>query len=390
MYTNQPLETTNKLKTQIPLLLLSIFSYFVVVGIAAVTFPVILKTNGVSETLIGFSDNIKIIAGMIILTVLPRIAHKLGIVGAGIFSLILYGASLLVLPIYYNYFIWAIFMSFFGAGFIVFRTMEETLTNIIASNHNRGRIMGMTSTAMLAGVSTGPVLVKFLGVTEYKTFVIAFILSVISGVCFYLVRDGQEDIKPSKKLHLVKHMKELPMVFFSKFILEFFVQVIFVFGVIYSMEHGYKAEDGGLFITFFSLSGFLNVFIGHIVDKVKSRYTTMAIGVLILFVTMAVLPFVIQYRLLSYPLFLIFGFGASMIFLSSMSILNSFYSKSDLVSANSALTITDSVGMILAGILTGISIDLFGIEGFFLPMLVLAICYLLFGLVFLLINNKKI
>ncbi|MFC1659065.1 MFS transporter [Pseudomonadota bacterium] len=389
MYTNQPIETKNKLKTQIPILILSIFSYFVVVGIAAVTFPVILKTNNVTETLIGFSDNIKIISGLIILTVLPRIAHSLGIIGAGIFSLVLYGVSLLLLPIYQNYLIWAVLMALFGAGFIVFRTMEETLTNIIASNHNRGRIMGMTSTAMLAGVSIGPVLVKFFGVTEYKTFVIAFVLSVISGICFYLLRDGQGDVKPSKKLNLVKHVKELPMVFFSKFVLEFFVQVLFVFGVIYSMEKGYKAEDGGLFITFFSLSGFLNVFIGHMVDKVKSRYITMTIGVLILFITMTVFSFIVQYKLLSYLLFFIFGFGASMIFLSSMSILNSFYNKSNLVSANSALTITDSIGMISGGILTGISIDLFGIQGFFLPMAILGVIYVLFGL-FYYIPRKKV
>jgi len=380
MYENRALETKNKLKTQIPILLLSIFSYFVVVGIAAVIFPVILKNNGVGETLIGFSDNIKIISGLIILTMLPRIAHKLGIVGAGIFSLVLYGIALLLLPLYQNYLIWIILMSLFGAGFIVFRTMSETLTNVIASDHNRGRIMGLTSTAMLAGVSTGPVLVKFLGVTEYKTFIIAFVLSVISGICFYCLRNGQGDVKPSKKLNLVKYVSELPMVFLSKFVLEFFVQVIFVFGVIYSMEKGYKAEDGGLFITFFSLSGFLNVFIGHVVDKVKSRYTTMTAGVFMMFIAMGIFPFAIQSKLLTYPLFFIFGIGASLIFLSTMSVLNSFYGKKDLVAANSALTMTDSIGMISAGILTGISIDLFGINGFFLPMGVLAVVYVLFGL----------
>ena len=110
-------------KTKILFLLLSIMFYFIVVGMSAVLVPLILKANNISKTLIGFSDNIKIITGLLMLAILPKIASKMGIVATGIFSLILYGISILLLPFYKNFFIWSVLIFFYGAGFIIFRTI---------------------------------------------------------------------------------------------------------------------------------------------------------------------------------------------------------------------------------------------------------------------------
>jgi MFS family permease len=368
-------------KNTIFLLLTSVYSYFIVVGIAAATFSVILKFNNVTESLIGLSDTIKIVSGMAILLILPRIASKLGIISTAIISLLLYGITILILPFYQNYFSWAILIGLFGAGFVVFRTMEETLTNVIASNENRGKLMGYTSTAMLAGVSTGPILVKILTPQNYMVFVIAAVLSLISGICFLALKKEENGVKPSKKLNIIKYVKENTIVFFSKFVLEFYVQAVFVLSVVYAIEKGYKAENAVLFITFFSLSGFLNFIMGNVINHVHNKYAYMKFGVFAMIILMASLPFIIFSPILTYTMFFFFGIcGSGIVFLTTMSIINSRYGKEDLAAVNSALAIIDSVAMILGGTLTGISMDIFGVNGFTYPMLALGVLYIIYAI----------
>lgn len=375
--------------SKIFLLISSVFCYFIVVGLSAVILPLILKFNNVSDLLIGFSDNVKVIAGLVILMVLPKIASKFGIVGTGVLSLALFGISILLLPFYYNYIIWLILMFLFGAGFIVFRTMEESLTNVIVNNKIRGKIMGYIATAMLAGLSIGPLLPKIFGVTNYINFVVSFILIFISAVCFVMLKQSQGYVKPSANFQLFRFIKEMPLVFLSKFIMEFVIQVVFVFLVIYVIETtNYSAENAGLFITYFSLSGLLNIFVGKFIDKFTNKNALMVFGVFVLFICLALLPLTLKFSIvLSYILFFIFGlFGSGLVFLSSMYILNSSYQKKDLVSANSALTFSDAIAMISGSFLTGISMEIFGARGFFVPILALSVLYIIFCLCYFRMN----
>lgn len=385
--------TKKTLWNEIAVLSISVFCYFVALGILTVSLPVILNENGVSKTLIGVSDNIKIISGLLALLIIPKIAHNLGIVKTGIVSLILYGFSILLLPLYQNYTLWLVFISIFGIGFVVFRTMEETLANVLASNKNRCDVMGITSTAMLSGIALGPVITRYVGVTNYWSFVIAFILVVISIVFFSLLKGTDAKIKSSEKTQVWKFIKEQPVVFLSKFTLEFFIQAIFLFLVLYSIMEGHSAETAGLFIAYFSLSGIFNYVTGELVNKVQNRYITMILGVLFMFAMIEILPWAIKVRQFTNALFFLFGLlGCSVVFLSTLSILNSHYDKEDLVAANSALTIFDSIGMILAGLLTGLAIDRFGIFGFYIPMACLALFYIVFIVIMILagkIDFKK-
>ena len=62
---------TIRSKNKLLLLIISIFAYFITVGMSAVLLPIILKTNNVPDFLIGFSDNIKVFVGLLILIIIP-------------------------------------------------------------------------------------------------------------------------------------------------------------------------------------------------------------------------------------------------------------------------------------------------------------------------------
>ena len=365
-------------KTKILFLLLSVMFYFIVVGMSVVLIPLILKANDVSKTLIGLSDNIKIITGLLMLAILPKIASKMGIVATGIFSLILYGVSMLLLPFYKNFFIWSILIFFYGAGFIIFRTMEETLANIVATNKNRARIMGLIATFMLAGLSFGPIIFS---ISSYINYIIAFVFLMLSAGFFSFLKSFQGNVKPTASFNLWKYLKEMPVVFFSKFILEFIIQSIFVFSIIYTIETtNNTSENAGLYITCFSLSGFLNVFVGRFVDKFNNKNKLMIFGVFFIFISMFLFPLTLKINIiLTYILFFLFGLcGSSLVFLSTMYILNSSYVKKDLVSANSALTFSDAIAMVSSSFFTGLAMQYFGANGFFVPIVVLFLIYTIF------------
>lgn len=377
---------------KIYLLLLSVFFYFIIVGLSAVLLPIILNSNNISEFLIGLSDNVKVISGLFILIILPKIANKLGIVEIGIISLFLYAISLLLLPFYYNYLWWLFLIFLFGAGFIVFRTMEETLANVIANNKNRGKIMGYVSTSMLCGLSVGPIIPKIFGANSYLNFVIGFLCACISAVCFLKLKTSQGYVKPATNFKFFKFLKEQPLVFFSKFILEFLIQIIFVFIVVYVIKTtNYSVENAGLIITAFSLSGFFNAFVGNFVDKIKNKNIAMIFGVFIMFACFILFPLTLKISIiLTYILFFVFGLcGSSLVFLSSMFLLNSSYKKRELVGANSALTVNDTIAMISGSFFTGISMKFFDTYGFFIPMYLLLFLYILFCFYYFLIKEKN-
>jgi predicted MFS family arabinose efflux permease len=118
---------------------------------------------------------------------------------------------------------------------------------------------------------------------------------------------------------------------------------------------------------------------GNVVNKIENKYTYMKFGVFVMIALMASLPFIIYSPIATYTMFFFFGLcGSGIVFLTTMSILNSRYEKEDLVAVNSALTITDSIGMILGGTLTGISMDVFGVNGFIYPMLALGVIYIIY------------
>ena len=70
------------------------------------------------------------------------------------------------------------------------------------------------------------------------------------------------------------------------------------------------------------------------------------------------------------------GSGISTINISCSSILNNHYKKSGMLSANSSLWVFGSAGMFLSSLLIGISMQKFGNDGFFIPILGVLILYI--------------
>ena len=106
----------------------------------------------------------------------------------------------------------------------------------------------------------------------------------------------------------------------------------------------------------------------------------MIFGVFFIFISMFLFPLTLKINIiLTYILFFLFGLcGSSLVFLSTMYILNSSYEKKDLVSANSALTFSDAIAMVSSSFFTGLSMQYFGANGFFVPIIVLFLTYILF------------
>ena len=72
-----------------------------------------------------------------------------------------------------------------------------------------------------------------------------------------------------------------------------------------------------------------------------------------------------------------------------MFILNSSYKKSELVGANSALTISDAIAMISSSFFTGISMKFFNSNGLFIPVYLLLFLYVVFCFYYFLIKEKN-
>lgn len=354
---------------------LSMFFFAAVTGIASIVFPVFFRSQNISNSMIGYLDNLKVLSGVLVLFVLPIITKKIGIINSGILTLLCYSIPFIFFPILKL----SMLIAFYGIGLIVFRVLLESITNMITTDEKRGRVFSILILAVSFGAGTGPIIVKIFGVNNILSYWSAIILILISGLFFLTFKNQNLEVLEKKKIDFLKYLKKFPIIFVSRFISEFLVQTMFVFGVIYGIMNNYSPENAGLFITFFCISGYIfNYPIGYFIDKYKKYRSTLLSGLIILFSSILLLKFFIISKIISYLLFFIFGIGSSIISISSTAILNNICKKDEILMSNTALWISGCIGMLFSSFLTGISIQIFGADGFFVPILFLlfiSICF---------------
>lgn len=358
-------------------LMISMFAYSIVISMTSILTQSLFKANDISSSLVGYMDNVKILVGMVILCSLPSITKKIGIVLSAIMILFFYGLPLLFFKTVSSTFGFFVCMGSYGVGIVAFRAVLESVINMITTDAQRSRIISLLALSYIAGISCGSLLVDIFGIESYLSFILDFSFVLISAGFFWKFRNYKLKIEKKARLNLMRHFAVLPMVNVSYFIMNFLRQALFVFGIFYALSNGYTTAQSALFITFFSISGyFINYPVGFILDKTKKHYLVMISSVFVCIISWLSLKFAISNRVISYILLFILGSGISTINISCSSILNNHYKKSGMLSANSSLWVFGSVGMFLSSLLIGISMQKFGNDGFFIPILGVLILYI--------------
>lgn len=162
-----------------------------VAGIAmGLTWPLlalILKYQGVSNSMIGFSSATQSLAVFLVAPIAPRLAVRFGLVPTILACIAVTLTTLLLLPLFPNVYAWFPIRLMLGADSITLFIATETWVNQFTSNQTRGRVIGLFGLLWSAGFATGPMIIGVTGVHGWWPFLVAATLIALAAIPIPLV-----------------------------------------------------------------------------------------------------------------------------------------------------------------------------------------------------------
>lgn len=366
---------------EIWLILLSIFLFAAAYGINMVCFPSVLMSHGVDAKKIGLAFAIDISGGILMSFFLSKFVARLGILLSLRLCAIIYGAAILLIYFYQNFYLWLAFALIMGAIWFAYVITRQSWLNMLSDKKNRSVILGFFSLAISLGLAAGPVIVRFCGAINYLSFVISALLVAFSVLCLQPLKDHKQVQVEAKKISLREFFKTNPRCFLGRFFLDFQTYLLMTGSVLFGHEIGLTPEDSGLLITAYLLSCFADVIAGFLLKK-NSAYKLINIGFLLgLSCFLLVIFFHKSYAFL-FALYFFFGVAIALIFVSVYKLTNDDYSAEKLVAANATFQIVGALGSISGSTIGGLLINFFGAVGFPLAMVLSSIFYLIFLVVY--------
>lgn len=365
-------------------LYLSFFLFACAVGINLVTFPSLLKLHKVSAFQVGLAFTFEVAGVGLMSFFINKIANRYNIIKVLTINTIVYCSIILSIFFYFNYFWWLLMVFVLGCCWLTFVIIRMSWLNYLVSNEDRGVALGIFSALISAGVAIGPVIVSFVGSTNYLSFAISAILVILSFISLFVIRDSIMPEIDSEPISLIKFYKKNPNSFLSRFFLDFTTYTVVSLAVIFGTLVGFSNENSGLLITAYMASGFFDIFVGFMLKKVapKKLINIGYLGCLCCFLLVSLYQGSFIYLL---TVFFIFGLFIACIYVSVFKMMNEDYSNSELVGANATFQLVGTLGSLFGSLIGGFMIEIFGAQGF--PIL---ICFgALFYLTFLVIYEKK-
>ena len=368
---------------------ISTFIVSVSVGMNAIIFPLTMKDQGLSNSVIGTILSLEIAASLLVCLLLTRILALLKITAGFIIASVVRVCALLALMMFQDTTSWIVFIFLHGVGVFTFLILLQTWANAIPFKKFKGLMVALYSTAISLGVAVGPLVFKMLPEAS------VYLQSFLDGV-FTLQLQNPEVQIPFLASALISAVSLIPVLFaialVPNFDLEKSVRVLPVikkspavmfavtmagvsyFGVssfitLYGIRNGLPVESSALLLTAFMLGSLiLEAPFTFLSDFIDRRYMIM-MSVLVSIICAVALPITIYQSYQAYALLFIWGGIIGVVYSVTLTILGERHRGDELVAANAGYSLMESLGGMVGVMLIGFSMDVFDSDG--LPYIIL-------------------
>jgi MFS family permease len=368
---------------EVNFLFLSIFLFATALGINFVIFPIVLNQHQVDAAHIGLAFTIDSLGACLISFFLSKIVARFGMFNALKFSAFSYGAIVLLIYFYQNFYLWSLLAFLMGVFWFIYVITRQSWLNMLVKDNQRGVALGVFSMTISAGIAFGPVIVKFSGAENYLSFVISASMVIASFLCLLALKNKNQFQLESKRISLLLFFKTNPRAFLARFFLDFQSYLLLTFSVIFGVKIGLSNEAAGLLISAYMASGFFDLLVGFLLKKI-SPYQMINFGFLGCLSCFLAIIFFHNYLFLVITYF-VFGISIACIYVSVFKTANESFAPEKIVAANSTFQLIGSIGSICGSFAGGLLFDIFGAIGFPITMVLSCIFYL----TFLVIYEKK-
>jgi MFS family permease len=373
--------TDFKIPNVILFIALAGFLYGNSIGINLISLPLFLNNLGFYKADIAYILSFEMVAIFFAAPFLQNIINYFGFFKTIIVSLIVRNIFLLMLGCSQSKFIILLNIFIFGIGGYVLFACFQVWVNQITNLYNRGKSFGVLNAAFALGTACGPVILNIAQISPgphsilTSVIIASFIIIPVSLIKFSMPRfKASSDIPFNKLLNIV----QIPVM--CGFIVEFVFYGIGDFIVLFGISHGLSQAEAILLVSYMVFSSVIfDIPVGYIVDKIN-RQNLIIIFTIIALIAFQLIPYVILNKPQTIALFALISSSVSGIYICGMSLLGDKFQGSDLVAANSLLSIMNAAGAFSGIAFTGIAIDYFGDDGLIISLTLTFAIFLIFNI----------
>jgi MFS family permease len=258
---------------------------------------------------------------------------------------------------------WFVLRFFCGAATSIPWVVSETWLNIIATDGNRGRIIGIYGAVLAAGSALGPLIIVAVGSRGALPFLLFAAILVLAALPIVLAGGLVPRLPLLRQGSLAAVYRAQPLALACGLGGGLMDYALFSFLPIYALGHGHGEGSALLMLSLFmGGNALLQIPIGWLADRTGWRRSLLAASLVTLLGAL-LLPFAIGGGGWLYALLIVWGGTTFAIYTLGLGLLGDRFPRGQMAGASVALIMSYDIGSILGPTLSGMAIDLVGPEG---------------------------
>ncbi len=355
-------------------------------GMNLVLFPALLQANNIKPATISYTFVFETVG--IITSSLSFYYVVMRFKPWRTFALAIIVYALVVLFIYFtvnNLLIWFSFTFILGCCWVIIVVSRFAWLNTFLNQQNRGLGVAFFSTAISLGLALGPILVKFLGATNYVAFTLSSSLILLAMLVLLPIKNhiysNLSNFDGTNKITLKSFWQKNKQCFLARFFLDFQTYTLMTCTVIFGKSIGFSAENAGLLITAYMSSTIFDIVAGFLLKKYQEK-DLINIGFAICFCCFIVIFLLVFFKYYSYLillfLYFFYGCGIAFLFVSVFAMMSNDYQRQEM-QVGATFQLIGTLGAFFGILLTSVLMIWSAIFGFMFSIILASICYFLFA-----------
>jgi MFS family permease len=341
----------------------SVFGVGVSFGALVPLIALILERRGVDAAVIGLNSAMFPLAVLLFTPHLPHVAARLGTMPSMLLGLAVTVGAVLLLPVLPQLWAWFALRFIIGAGVALHWLVSETWMNLVATERNRGTIMGVYATVLAGGFALGPVLLQVTGIEGWSPFLFAAAAIAASALPLLLGIGLAPPLSAHRGRSMWRMLRLAPVAMAAALAGGLTDAAAFVLLPLYGLRVGFEESTAVLLLTVFTAGNLvLQIPIGWLADRVPRRRVLMGcagVGV----VGAALLPATLGSPALLWALLFIWGGTIFAFYTVGLSLLGQSFPAGQFAAANASFIVLYELGSVTGPVIGGAAMDVMGPHG---------------------------
>ncbi|MCP5092507.1 MAG: MFS transporter, partial [Gammaproteobacteria bacterium] len=321
--------------------------------------------------MIGINTTSQPLAALLFAPFIPGLIGRFGAASAMIAALLVFGATLLILPLYVDMTVWFILRPLMGAAGCVLWVASEAWINAMAEEKSRGRIVGIYGTAGALGWALGPVILLIAGTEGYLPYALTAGMSVLACIPMLLSRGKEPDLSQGPRSKIWMYLLFAPLPLVANLSVAASHEAFDAFFAIYAEALG-KTEK--VAFTLMALGGIAGMISQYPLGWLADRMNRVLLIFLLVASSMAcplLLPYCLEMSIPGLVIVFFWGVVSTGIYTMGTILVGERFRGAQLAGASAAFTAMYAMGVLIGPPTAGVSMDVFGPDGLTYTMIVL-------------------